>query len=437
MKRPIALLIALTLTASLVACSNNTREEKQEPQSTGADNTTINDEQPAESLPQTAPTYATTSVSYEEGSEYFTGSVQCIQITDAEHTALTKAVDDKFSEIVKSFNKTADGLVKEANETNKDYNEDKSSDEDTAENMVFNYSYYVTAEVTRADSQIFSIKLISEIYTGGAHPSHAVEGLVFDSKTGDLLSLEDLGVDSDIAKDYILNVINESDEYAKENLFEEYKDTIQKDFEKPEDTLGLWLDNRGLVVGFQEYDILPYAAGLASFTVPYSQLTGFKTDYIPEDGFYAFELSYLGFIDKVDLDGDGQLDNISITTTVEENNYGFNTYTLNVKDTNVVIIDGHDANGYTYAEGYFIHRKDGNYVLVAMSGDSDIYLTKLFKYDNDTLREVGSVDKSLKAVYEDYVEMYVSTAIPEEGEESTAGKVIKYSYDNTGFTEKE
>ena len=431
MKRKVALFVALTMTAAtLISCGDNNTKQEPEVQSSQVE-TEENEQEVIDSQPQTAPTYATTSVAYEDGSQYFTGSAQCIQITDSEHPNLAKAVDKKFSEIVKGFNKTANEFVKEADEANdsNSLNEDVENDED----MVFNYSYYIYAEVTRADSQIFSVKLTQEIYTGGAHGSHVVDGYVFDSKTGELLSLEQMGVDSNVVRDFVLDTIESSDDSAKEMLFDEYKESIDTDFENPEDSLGIWLDNRGVVVAFQEYDIAPYAAGLVQFTVPYSQLSVFNKEYIPtEDSYYSFELSNLGLVERVDLDGDGQLEDMSLVCTYIPDNNGFSTYTLNVNDISSEIISGEKPDGYSYATAYFVHRKDGNFIMTSMSGEADIYLTKLYKYDAGKLREVGSEKLGVKNVTEEYVELAGSSE-----EMYDDGTAPKFEYDNTGFTEKE
>nr|MCR5581321.1 hypothetical protein [Pseudobutyrivibrio sp.] len=119
MKRRIALLLACLLTVSFMgACSKEVADE-----GSGA---TVKDETPVAIEPAeeeeveevaTAPTYALTSVTADDYT-YFTGGVQCIQITDDKHPELSAAIDAQFSDLVSSFNKSAESMNKEAEEMN-------------------------------------------------------------------------------------------------------------------------------------------------------------------------------------------------------------------------------------------------------------------------------------------------------------------------------
>nr|MCR5415478.1 DUF3298 and DUF4163 domain-containing protein [Pseudobutyrivibrio sp.] len=327
MKKKLALLLVATMsTMAFIGCTKpQQKEEAVEPSTEETEAEDVSDEVEA-----TAPEYATTSVKYDTDSKFYTGSVECLQITDANHANLQKAVDKEFSKIVESFNKTSADYVDEA----KKYNEDMASGEDETdgvEPITYNYYYSTTAKVTRCDSKIFSVMLSTEVYTGGAHGSHYDEGIIFDSQTGKILSVADLGITADSVHQYVDTLLEESPEEATGGLFEDYQDTVDSSLSGDMSDVSLWLDDRGLVVEFSEYSLAAYAAGNIKFTVPYSKLTGFDSAYLPENDFYAISLSDLGLIEKIDANDDGTLENIYVTNTVDEDAMEV-VYTLHLGD---------------------------------------------------------------------------------------------------------
>ena len=105
MKRKMVLILMLTIAVtSFSACGNNINNE--ETQVTEATESTEALAQQTESAPE----FATTSVAYEGDSKYFSGEIQCIQITDGDHEALAKAVDREFSKRIKELNYRVSGL---------------------------------------------------------------------------------------------------------------------------------------------------------------------------------------------------------------------------------------------------------------------------------------------------------------------------------------
>lgn len=413
MKRKMVLILMLTIAVtSFSACGNNI-DNNEETQVTEAVDSTEALAQQTESAPE----FATTSVAYEGDSKYFFGEIQCIQITDGDHEALAKAVDREFSKRIKEFNKTSEEFVKEADQVN----------EDQAEERIAYYSNNVYAEVIRADSNIFSVKLLTDVYTGGAHDSHFVEGLVFDSKTGELISWDDLGDAANQSMNYILNIINSSDDNAKDQLFDEYETNLKEAFEEPENNIAMWLDNRGLVVTLQEYVIAPYAAGLPSFTVPYSALKDFNQAYVPSDeSFYSFKLSELGFNSQVDVDDNGELDNVSVVSSYGED--GSASAVLKVNYTSTQLISDKDAADLTFETGYYVHRVDGAYIFITLRGADPEFYTYLYKINGDTVRKIDFNDYSISEIEADKVVMEKTV----DGLGTWLGTRV-FAYDNTGF----
>ena len=385
MKRKIVTLLMITMTMNLlVSCGK--KEDVAQQKVEAAQAATESEQQEVAEETEEEIQYATTSVGYTGECKNFTGSIECIEIIDENYPELAKSVNNEFSKLVKDFNKTADQLVKDAEEQNA---------EQADEFGEVDYYYVNSASVVRADSKVFSIVINYEMYSGGAHGSHAVEGLVFDSKTGKLLSWKDFKDVAPQVKDYVFDIINESGAKGQDLLFEDYEETINKDFDKQLDTIAMWLDGRGLSVAFGEYEIAPYASGTVTFTVPYSALDGFDKKYIPNEGNYYLDIYENYFIDKVDLDGDGQLDNICLDGEYDEET-GKSQYTLNYKDETLeVLSDKNDK--FSNVRVFFLHQQDGNYIVVSYYGVDDARLTKVYSYDGK-LKEIDSADKYVRDV---------------------------------------
>ena len=367
MKRKIGLLLATTIAAtSFMACSLNNTESVDEPIEEKVEETPVTDDDSLKTS-DTAPEYGISSITYDTDSEYFTGSMQTVEITDDGHADLAKAVDEEFSKLVKSFNETSEEYVEEAESLNNYTDEDEeSSDETDEEAYVYYYYYDVTATVTRADSSIFSIELSTDVYTGGAHGGHIVTGLVFDSKTGELLSTSDLGDILEDAKNYIYSNIDESNEDYTAGLFEEYQDTIETAFSEEDDTVySTWLDDRGLVICFSEYSIAPYAMGLPTFTIPYSELSGFNSDYLPDDSFYIVEPVMDGLTENADINDDGVLESIWVVSEYNADS-GYTDLTFNIGNESIEISD---ENFYGYSN-YYVNSSQGDYVFIVGTSEN-------------------------------------------------------------------
>lgn len=369
MKKRIAMVLICALAGtSMIACG-----KKTEPINT--DNTQATEQvQPAEEnkesdkdpVSTSAPDISFASVKV-EGYDYYVGEAQCLQITDDKHPELKAAVDEYFDGVVKVFNTG----VEEMNEQAKQQNDEMGDSENTMK-----YSENITIDIKRRDNKLLSFVLNDYTFMGGAHGGGSYTGVNFDVATGKQITLDDLGDSEAIrqtSKQYILDTIANSSEQARGNLYSDdiidYKQVIEELFSngnQPE----FYLDTVGITFIFQQYDIAPYAAGTISVTVPYSQYEGINDRYTPlPDSNYAFQLSNAGLDSRIDFNGDGQLDTISVINTWDEE-----------ADKNYVVlrVNGEDlknetGNGSWYT-GYFIHNDQGNFVLLANDGISmDLY----------------------------------------------------------------
>ncbi|SEA99960.1 protein of unknown function [Pseudobutyrivibrio sp. ACV-2] len=364
MKKRLAMLLICAVTvSSLMACGKPVAD------STNTDNNVVEAEKEAaekESVSATAPEISFTSVTADDY-DYFTGHVQCLQITDDDHPELKDAVEKYFSGLVKNFNSGIEEMNDQAKQENEDFGD--------AEYQV-KYSDDITVEIMRRDNKLLSLVINDYTFMGGAHGGGSYTGVNFDVATGKQITLDDLG-DADtirqVSKDFILDTIATSSEAARGNLYSDdivnYKEAIEELFangNQPE----FYLDTVGITFIFQQYDIAPYAAGTISFTVPYSQYAEINDRYTPlEDAPYVLKLSETGLNSRVDFNGDGKLESVSlINTWDEETDRNFVTLTVGAEEQKE-----ESGNGSWYT-GYFIHNDEGNFVLVANDGISvDLY----------------------------------------------------------------
>lgn len=146
---------------------------------------------------------------------------------------------------------------------------------DTGAEIAIELSSDRTASVLRADNSVVSLVFSTVTYAGGAHGNYLERGYVYDTQTGELLTLEKLSEDSDAFKQYVLEYITDLAENG-----EEYKNcSFLQSAEDLSATLapvvreGSWyFDENGLVVFSDVYELGSYAEGIIRFTIPYEAL---------------------------------------------------------------------------------------------------------------------------------------------------------------------
>jgi len=128
------------------------------------------------------------------------------------------------------------------------------------------------ATISHFDEDLFCLKILQSVFTGGAHPASHLSYMVFSIKTGELYSLTDL-----INKDNLAKLTK-----VAENHFRLIRNM------KPEETYekaGYWFENNlfslnqnfliskdGLSFCFNQCEIAPYSKGIIEFNIPWSDL---------------------------------------------------------------------------------------------------------------------------------------------------------------------
>lgn len=121
-------------------------------------------------------------------------------------------------------------------------------------------------EVTLLADCIFSLYLDRYEYTGGAHGNTNRCSATWNLKCSQIISLSDLVACLPDCRTFIINEVQQQIEADPSFYFEDYPELIRKTF----NSQSFYCTNEGIVVYYQKYDIAPYASGIRTFLIPYS-----------------------------------------------------------------------------------------------------------------------------------------------------------------------
>ena len=175
---------------------------------------------------------------------------------------------------------------------------------------------------------------------GGLHADYTRVSRSFNADTGEQLTLADMAQNEEQLKTFLKNYVvglAAGDKY-KENgesiLFEDFETTIG---ELVDAGSNWYLNDAGLVVYANPYDIAPYSCGVLLFEIPYSVLEEFiDADFMPveyegdngmvlaDDG-DKLDRDSINILDTVTVDEEGQ----SVVLSAEETVYNVRIYTEN------------------------------------------------------------------------------------------------------------
>ena len=206
----------------------------------------------------------------------------------------------------------------------------------------------------RTDSKALSILCYSSSYSGGIHGYYGVACYSYDTATGRELALEDVFTDvSGLAAE------------LEKRLTEKYPDASFFDLSgslnelSSQGTYNWTLGYDGVTFYFNPYDIASYADGMLTATIGFKENADmFKAEYAsaPELWSQAMLMEHPQY---VDLNGDGRLDEISVTASEDE--YGTCT-NLSITINGVTHTEDIYSFGYDL---YLVHTAGGRVYLVA------------------------------------------------------------------------
>lgn len=168
---------------------------------------------------------------------------------------------EKETSINDIFDKEANSAYEEVEKQAKEDYEQSKKYNITFTNYEANYSYLISYN----KNGILSIPVDISTYTGGAHGITVRKSNNFNIHTGEKLLLKDLFNEGYNYKGIFNNIINAEINKNKDNYFD-------GSFKGVKDDSDYYLNNKGIVVYFQLYEIAPYAAGMPEFLIPYSKI---------------------------------------------------------------------------------------------------------------------------------------------------------------------
>ena len=160
--------------------------------------------------------------------------------------------------------------------------------QDGDSDLFYSYSNYQQLGVARHDDAVVSLIELSSLYSGGTHPNSVQTAYNLDVANLRLLRLEDVIAEDgagELAKlvragvDEKFTVID-----GGNGLFEDYGDTIESSMAYGNMTPYWYLNDTGLVVFYNQYELGPYAAGIIKVELPYGALEGIlREEYLPAE----------------------------------------------------------------------------------------------------------------------------------------------------------
>ena len=153
----------------------------------------------------------------------------------------------------------------------------------------YSYSNYQQLGVARHDDAVVSVISLSSLYSGGAHPNAVQVAYNLDIANCRQLVLEDI-IEEKAAPELARMVREGVDaKFAMidggNGLFEDYGDTIDNSMVYGNMTPYWYLNDMGLVIFYNQYELGPYAAGIIKVELAYDALEGILLeDYFPVAG---------------------------------------------------------------------------------------------------------------------------------------------------------
>ncbi len=309
MKRIISVLLCCAMLGTLCACQHVIDLEKRTP------------------VPQfdmmASYSFTDTELSNDDGTAYYRQSLGTAQISSKDEHAAER-INASLAELYVKFRADAEYTRRVA--------------EDQTGGEIIELSYRCTPSVTRCDTRALSIVFDVSQDIGGLHADFTRISRSYNADTGALLSLADIAKNEEQLKTFIKNYViglAAGDEY-KENgesiLFEDFETAIG---ELVDAGSNWYLNDEGLVVYANPYDIAPYSSGVLLFEIPYSALEEFLSmelapvDYEGDNGMiladngFTVDRDSLKLLDTVTVDAEGQ----SVVLSAEETVYDVRVYT--------------------------------------------------------------------------------------------------------------
>ena len=153
----------------------------------------------------------------------------------------------------------------------------------------YSYSNYQQLGVARHDEAVVSLISLSSLYSGGSHPNSVQTAYNLDISGQRLLHLEDVIVEESAPELAKLVRARVDEKFTMidggNGLFEDYGDIIDNSMVYGNMTPYWYMNNEGLVIFYNQYELGPYAAGIIKAELSYADLEGILLEeYFPAPG---------------------------------------------------------------------------------------------------------------------------------------------------------
>lgn len=150
----------------------------------------------------------------------------------------------------------------------------------------YSFSNYQQLGIARHDEAVVSLISLSSLYSGGTHPNSVQVAYNLDIENQRILRLEDILTETGAGELGRLVRAGVDEKFAPidggNGLFDDYADTIGTSMTYGNMTAYWYLNDVGLVVFYNQYELGPYAAGIIKVELPYEALDGIlRPEYLP------------------------------------------------------------------------------------------------------------------------------------------------------------
>ena len=152
----------------------------------------------------------------------------------------------------------------------------------------YSYSNYQQLGIARHDEAVVSLLSLSSLYSGGSHPNSVQIAYNLDIENQRTLRLEDIITETGAEELAELVRAAVDEKFALidggNGLFDDYASTIDNSMSWGSMTPYWYLNDTGLVIFYNQYELGPYAAGIIKVELPYESLGGILLEeYLPTE----------------------------------------------------------------------------------------------------------------------------------------------------------
>jgi len=184
----------------------------------------------------------------------------------------------------------------------------------------FPYFYQLIYSPTRIDHGVLSLLGVRNSFAGSMHGNLSCVAANYDLSTGNVLTLGSI-MHPDAQKDDFIAIINEKlrDQSEEYNLFEGFEDDVRNRISGDENLYeDFFFTGTGLSFFFAPYEIAPYASGIITVEIPYSELPGLIFDgYFPAERERIEGKMITGDFMSTDMEQFNNMAEITLTTGEE------------------------------------------------------------------------------------------------------------------------